>query len=68
MTKELALWPLEASEYLRDPFADVVPNSPTPCAWCEAEVSVQTKGSHGICKRHSQKVQADYARYRAGLN
>ena len=23
-----------------------------PCAWCESERGVRTKGSHGICRYH----------------
>lgn len=34
--------------------------SPTPCAWCEGETGIKTKGSHGICDRHSKEVLGRY--------
>jgi len=31
-----------------------------PCAWCEAEAGVMTKGSHGICERHLESSIREY--------
>lgn len=44
------------------PAADEPKGDDGPCAWCEKEQGIKTRGSHGICARHYAEMMAQIKR------